>query len=133
MGRPTKYRPEFVRVVVEHARTTGQSLTAFAGLIGVGRETITEWASVHPEFSIAVRAAKAARALWIESAAAQETNAPQMNYKLLALKNCAAEDWREQQEVKMGGLPGAPPVAVAHMTPEQAYHYLINGGEFPSS
>jgi hypothetical protein len=62
-GRPTKYDSAFCDQVIE-AGAKGFSLAAFAGMIGVCRDTVQEWARVHPEFSAAVKAHKAKRA-WI--------------------------------------------------------------------
>ena len=62
-GRPTKYVSAFCDQVIE-AGAKGFSLAAFAGMIGVCRDTVQEWARVHPEFSAAVKAHKAKRA-WI--------------------------------------------------------------------
>ena len=59
MGRPSLYDPKFCDMVVEDMGQ-GYSLTAFAGLIGVNRSTITEWMNAHPDFSAAVTRGKAA-------------------------------------------------------------------------
>ena len=67
-GRPTDYREEFIESVQTFC-ADGYSLTAFAGEIGVCRDTISEWCSVHPEFSVAVSRAKAKRARWWEERA----------------------------------------------------------------
>lgn len=111
-GRPTDYREEYCEKVVKHASETGHSLTAFAGSIGVCRDTLAEWASKHPDFSVAMRAAKAARAAFLESVTDTITSAPQMTYRLLALKNCGEADWRESKDVNIGGQKDGVPVAV---------------------
>ena len=82
------------------------------------------------------KVAMAVRSLVVETRAETETSAAQMNYKLLALKNCAPADWREQVDHRVGGLPGAPPVATAQidvskLTPEQVYAYVLNGAPLP--
>ncbi len=61
--RPTKYDSVFCQQVIE-AGAKGFSLAAFAGMVGVCRDTVQEWARVHPEFSAAAKAHKAKRA-WI--------------------------------------------------------------------
>lgn len=58
VGRPTLYKQEFCQLVLDDM-AKGFSLTAFAGLIGVNRETLTEWMSQHQDFSIAVSQGKA--------------------------------------------------------------------------
>src|SRR4051812_23315913 len=65
VGRPTKYDRRYCDDIVAFCRH-GYSITAFAGHIGVARSTIQEWAATHDEFSVAVKTAKAASALWWE-------------------------------------------------------------------
>lgn len=50
IGRPSKYKPEYCEMLIEHMKT-GLSFETFATVVGAGRETIYEWARVHPEFS----------------------------------------------------------------------------------
>ena len=70
MGRPTKYRPEYCREILEHFDVDFHNksqtkavplnfLSAFARKIGVCRDTLDEWCKVHPEFSDAYKKAKA--------------------------------------------------------------------------
>ena len=68
VGRPSKYRPEYCGMIVEHMNE-GASATSFAASIDVARSTINEWAEVHPEFSEALRVAKAKCAAWWERVA----------------------------------------------------------------
>jgi len=49
-GRPTKYRPEYAKIVTPLAMI-GYSEEKIAGYFGVNRDTILEWKKVHPEFS----------------------------------------------------------------------------------
>lgn len=135
-GRPTVYLPEYVERIISWTRETGGSLDAFAGAHEFSKPTLDNWRKVYPEFDEACKIAKAVRAFVFEQRAVNETNGPQMNYKLLALKNCAADSWREQQDHRIGGLPGAPPVATAQidtskMTPDQVYNYILNGAPLP--
>src|SRR4051794_28248464 len=65
VGRPTKYDPRYCDDIVAFCGQ-GYSITAFAGSIHVARSTIQEWAAAHDEFSVAVKRAKAASALWWE-------------------------------------------------------------------
>lgn len=129
VGRPTDYRPEYCEAVVAHAAKTGKSLTAFAGSIGVDRSTLTRWAQEHREFRTAIGVAKAKRADRLETELLALTNGPAITARLLALKNCAAEDWREQHDVRMGGLPDAPPIETVSLTPEEAYLRMLGAGK----
>lgn len=53
-GRPTKYKPEYCDMVVEHMKG-GLSLQSFAAEIDVNIDTVNEWRKVHEEFSVAVK------------------------------------------------------------------------------
>lgn len=109
-GRPTLYEERFCEEVVEFC-ADGFSLTAFAGKIGVGRETIAEWARVHPEFSVAVQAAKAAAAHSLEEDARRIRKdgggTGSATLTIFGLKNFASDDFRESQEIKHSGAVGS--------------------------
>lgn len=112
-GRPSKYDPKFCDMVIEDM-AKGYSLTAFAGLIGVNRDTIDQWRKDYPEFSEAVTRAKAARLRdW-------ETVAIDMRTKgggpggatitVFGLKNMGGDEWTDKSEVKNTGDPANPVV-----------------------
>ena len=63
-GRPTSYRAEYcVRIIQLMAE--GRSLDGCAALLGLHPDSLYEWQRVHPEFSVAVRAGRAAAtAFW---------------------------------------------------------------------
>lgn len=52
MGRPSKYKPEFCDLLVDHMKK-GLSFESFAGLdeVDVDVDTLYEWAKTHPDFS----------------------------------------------------------------------------------
>ena len=63
-GRPSKFRLDFCEKVVE-LMAEGRSLDGCAVLMGVHPDSLVEWQRVHPEFSVAVRAGRAAAtAFW---------------------------------------------------------------------
>lgn len=108
-GRPTKYRPEYCQMVIDHMEE-GASLTSFAAEIDVGRSTITLWADEHPEFMAAVTRAKAKCAAWWEKvgrnlALTGEGNATMV---VFGLKNMSADDWREKQALELTGKDQGP-------------------------
>lgn len=103
-GRPSKYDPSYCDGIVEHCRT-GASLTSYAAEIEVCRDTLTEWASVHDEFSLAVKRAKAVCAAWWERTARKNATDGGGNATLciFGLKNMGPEDWRDKVETEHSG------------------------------
>jgi hypothetical protein len=114
LGRPTDYRPEFCDRVVEEMGN-GFSLGGFAGVIGVTRRTLSEWMSVHPEFSLAVSAGKAARLAQWERAgmkAAFTQEGGNSTIIIFGLKNAGRagpgeeEEWADKTDVNLKGAIG---------------------------
>lgn len=100
-GRPSKYNSAYCNEVIQHM-AEGASLTSFAADIGVCRDTITEWVSKHPEFSVAVKKGKAKCAAWWErQGRLGATGQAQVNPTLVifGLKNMAGDDWRDRKDV----------------------------------
>lgn len=106
MARPSKYDPAYCDAVIAHC-AEGASLTSFAAEIEVARSTINEWMEHQPEFSEAVKIAKAKCAAWWEKnarvAAIGGNKDANATLCIFGLKNMAAEDWREKQEVQHSG------------------------------
>jgi len=98
-GRPSKFQPAYCDEVIA-IMATGLSLTAFAGDIGVARSTINEWMDTYPEFSEAVKVAKAKRTAALERSMLSSENGPQVTSRIFALKNADPEEWREKQTVE---------------------------------
>ena len=65
MGRPTKYKPEMCQQVIGFM-AKGYSKEAAAAQIGVHRDTLYEWAKVHPMFSDAIKLAEGKSLLFWE-------------------------------------------------------------------
>jgi hypothetical protein len=104
VGRPTTYNPDYCEQVGKFL-AEGYSLGAFAGSIGVARSTVYKWAEEHPEFSDAVKTGQAGSQFWWEKrnrefAATGEGNATAI---IFGLKNRAADDWRDKQELEHTG------------------------------
>jgi hypothetical protein len=100
-GRPTKYDQAFCDDVIDFL-SQGYSVTAWAGSKRVARSTVYKWASEHPEFSDALNIGQAASALWWETCL--RTNATTgdgaSSAIIFGLKNRAADDWRDKQEIE---------------------------------
>lgn len=104
-GRPSKYDPAYCDEIVEHCQG-GASITSYAASIGVCRDTISEWANSHPEFSGAVKRAKAAAAAWYDTQArlaASGEGKGNPTLCIFGLKNFAPDDFRDVQEQKHSG------------------------------
>jgi hypothetical protein len=95
-GRPTVYLPKFCKEVIEFM-SQGFSLSAFAGTIGVSRETIYAWSETIKEFGEALKRARAARTLYWEKrlkSAEKDTRAV-----IFALRNACSEEWKDKPDV----------------------------------
>ena len=92
-GRPSKYKIEYCEAVKDFMGQ-GYSLTAFAGSIGCGRETIYEWERAIPEFSDAISIARAKRVQWLEEELLRASDGPTVNALILALMNACPAEWR---------------------------------------
>jgi hypothetical protein len=77
------------------AMSEGLSLSAFAGLIGQGRDTIYKWIRAHSEFSDAVSRARAARVLWLERKLLRSRKGAETTAAIFALKNADPVEWRD--------------------------------------
>jgi len=107
VGRPSKYLPTFANECIEFM-AQGYSLTAFAGEIGVSRETVYEWERSIPEFSDAVKKARAKRVGALERGLLTQENGPSVTARIFALKNACPDEWREKQQVEHTGKDGGP-------------------------
>lgn len=76
-------------------------MTSFAAEIEVSRATINVWMGEYPEFLESVKRAKAKCAAWWERVGRSGALGGDVNPTLVifGLKNMAADDWRDKQEV----------------------------------
>lgn len=119
-GRPTKYKPEYAKSVIEHM-ADGASLTSFAAEIGVARSTINEWMEHNPEFSESVKVAKAKCAAWWEKLGRNNAMTGDGNATLVifGLKNMGIEDWRDRKDVDLSSSDGS-------MTPKVIERVIVD-------
>lgn len=101
VGRPSKYTPELGDKVLKHM-SEGFSLTASAGMIGVGKVTVYRWAEEHEEFRDALNLGRAARLAFLEKLHFSGTLPPATT--IFALKNADTDEWREK--IEHGGNVG---------------------------
>lgn len=98
-GRPTDYKPEYCDMIIE-AMAEGVSLTGFAGIIGVSRESVYHWMSLHREFSDAASRARAARVLWWERKLMRSRKGAETTASIFALRNADPTEWRDVRNVQ---------------------------------
>ena len=99
-GRPSLYRREYCDGVIAAAGQEGLSLTAFAGKVGVSRDTVYAWISEQRDFSDACRRAKAARVLWWEKKLCRSRHSSEVTASIFALRNAAPDEWRDIRSVE---------------------------------
>lgn len=100
VGRPSLYSEAYCNEVISFM-SDGYSLTAFAGEIGVSRETIYQWKSVHPKFADALTKGHAKRMQWWEKRLQTLADSGTGNAAaiIFALKNLSPDDWRDKHEI----------------------------------
>lgn len=101
-GRPSKFRTTYCDEVIA-AGQEGLSLTAFAGIIGVSRDTVNEWTRAHPEFSDAVKIHQAKRTEYLERTLLSSEQGPKVTARIFALKNADPDNWKDKQDVEHSG------------------------------
>lgn len=97
-GRPSKYLSTYADEVIAFM-SQGYSITAFAGEIGVSRETLYAWEREFPEFSDALKRARPKRVLALERQLLGAKDKMQLTSAIFALKNADPNEWREKVEV----------------------------------
>ncbi len=65
VGRPTDYDPKYCEEIITHM-AEGLSKEAFAGSIGVSKQTLYDWMKAHEEFLDAVHIGEMKSLLWWE-------------------------------------------------------------------
>lgn len=96
-GRPTDYRPEYCEKVVRWGKQ-GKSIAWMAARFDVHKDTVYEWAKVHPDFSDALKRAETQSQAYWEDLGQDGLDSDKFNSGLWA-KNMAArfrKDWSER-------------------------------------
>ena len=136
-GRPTSYRSEFCERVIT-LMAQGRSLDGCASILGFHPDSLYEWQKVHPEFSEAIRAGRAAATAFWEGRLLDVANGGPGNAQAIqwALRNRsrAASGWdHAHKRVEVSG-PDAGAVQIdatiidaRSMSPEQrdAFRQLL--------
>lgn len=105
-GRPTDYKPEYGEEILK-TMATGLSLAAAAADLGIHRQRVYEWVDKHPEFADTIKLAQSKRQAFLERRLLKDDlPGPQITSTIFALKNAAAEDWREKVVTEHTGKDG---------------------------
>lgn len=101
MGRPTDYLPAYCEQVKAWGKE-GRSKAQIADRLDVARQTLDNWAAVHPEFLDALTRARDSAQAWFEDKGQDGLTAPGFNASLWAKQvSCRfREDYTEKTEVK---------------------------------
>lgn len=101
MARPTDYKPEHCKTVIEYGRD-GRSKAQIAARLDVCRNTLDNWAGVHPEFLSALTRARDLAQAWFEDKGQEGLVMPGFNASLWAKQvSCRfRDDYTDKTEVK---------------------------------
>lgn len=108
-GRPSDYKPEYCDQIVEWG-AEGKSIVWMASRLDVVRDTIYEWARVHPEFSDALMRARHNCQAWWEDQGQAGLAMPGFNGSVWA-KNMGSrfkDDWSDKSSLEVSGPNGGP-------------------------
>ena len=94
-GRPTLYKPEYCEAVIRFMGD-GYDLTAFAGSIGVSRESVYEWIGRQPDFRHAVAVAKGRRSFALQKKLLTTKVGVGVTAAIFALKNAEPDEWQDR-------------------------------------
>jgi hypothetical protein len=108
-GRPSKYDPGFCDLLFEHMQS-GHSFESFASQVGVDRDTIYEWAKVHPNFSDAKKQGREAQLFFFERLGIEACKGRIEDFNGTAFvwltKNMLG--WKDKTNIEITGKDGGP-------------------------
>lgn len=99
-GRPTSYRPEYCETVIELGKA-GKSFAQMASHFDVARSTIDQWGEDNPDFSEALKRAKAHAQCWWEDNGQKGLLIPGFNAAVWkkSVESRFREDYTDRREV----------------------------------
>lgn len=96
-GRPTLFKTAFCESVKKDM-AQGYTLAAWAGSVGITRETVYEWCESKSDFSYAVKIGRNLRQRYWEKRLKAAAGNGANSAVIFALKNCCREDWQDKPE-----------------------------------
>jgi len=124
VGRPSKYKPEYCRAIVDSAKS-GSSIAAFAAEVGVSRHRLNEWAKKHRQFRDAMEISQSiAQRFWesrlhkaalgiIEKIDGIPLKNPNASLIMFIMKNRFRDDYGDQIRVDQGDLEYETPASLS--------------------
>jgi len=97
-GRPTEFKEAYGEEILS-LMSEGLSLAASAAELGIHRQRVYEWVEKHPAFADTIKLAMSKRQAFLERRLLTADAGPVVTSTIFALKNAAADDWREKQEI----------------------------------
>ncbi len=106
-GRPTDYKPEYCGQVIELGKA-GKSVVQMACALDVHKDSLYEWAKVHPAFSDAFTRARQHSQDWWETKGQGGLETSGFNASLWSRSMAARfpEDYTERQKRELTGAGG---------------------------
>lgn len=108
MAAISRYDPSFCADIIKHCQEGG-SITSFAGVVGVTKQTLYNWMDAHPDFKEAAEVARltalalAEKAHWRLAMEGGKTSG--LEYRMGNLSNW---DWRHKTSTEVTGKDDGP-------------------------
>ncbi len=104
IGRPTKYNPEYIDLVVS-LMEKGWSKTRVAAHLRVHKDTLYEWIKQHPDFSDAVRVGETLSEAWWEEQGVTALTSKEYNTNMFKWLTSNIHGWtdKQSQDINMKG------------------------------
>lgn len=121
VGRPTDYRPEHCKTVLELA-AGGAGPAEYAVQFGIDRATLYKWAAAHEEFGTALTRAKQIEQAWWEREGREGMRAKVFNAQVwkTSMQARFREDYTERKVTELSGINGAPMQVQSHVVDARA-------------
>lgn len=98
VGRPTKYKPEYCKKIVE-IMSQGASLCEVAAELNVEQDTLNNWTKEHKEFFGAKKRGIELSKSWWEKHGRIQLENPKFNATLWYMNMKNRFGWRDKQEI----------------------------------
>jgi len=96
IGRPTKYKPEYIDLVIE-LMEQGWSKTRVAAHLRVHKDTLYEWIKQHQDFSDAVRVGETLSEAWWEQQGVAALTSKEYNTNMFKWLTSNIHGWSDKQ------------------------------------